>query len=83
MAPALHFTLPCRGRVGARSAPGWGDGLRTRPHPAAPLTAFARVDPPPSGEGDQYNPPVPVRTARSASGETGVELEMASVPMTE
>src|SRR5213083_305504 len=37
----LDFTLPCRGRVGERSEPGWGPSFReielaARPHPAAP-----------------------------------------------
>src|SRR5205823_10276105 len=37
----VFFTLPCRGRVGERSAPGWGPPLREvgacgGTHPAAP-----------------------------------------------
>src|SRR5690349_12430697 len=37
----FSFTLPCRGRVGARSAPGWG-GRRPR-RPTAPARMLQRL----------------------------------------
>ncbi len=51
------FTLPCRGRVGARSEPGWGPAplIKTGPHPDASLTLG--IDPPPAGEGEDEGAP--------------------------